>query len=280
MILEGAIGDAYGAGFEFAKYEKIKLKNTITKYEAHPLFNEINGKYTDDTQMAIGISELLIEEQEWTPLKIASKFVDVFKRDPRRGYAKSFYDFLFNVVDGQEFLNTIIGKSERNGAAMRSYPIGVLYNEEEVINKCNMQSMITHNTDQGIISAQAIALMNHYFIYEKGRKSNLPEYLSDIQKYNWNGNWKGEVRCDAIETVEAVLTIILREISLKEMLRKSVDFGGDVDTIASLTLAIGSNCKEVENDLPNWLYKELENRKYGHDYIKNLDRSILNLKIN
>ncbi|HRF41815.1 MAG TPA: ADP-ribosylglycohydrolase family protein [Saprospiraceae bacterium] len=88
MIIEGAIGDAYGAGFEFADMEFIKNKNQLTHYQQHPLFESIYKKYTDDTQMALAIAELLIEKTAWTPVAIADKFVEVFKRDPRQGYAK------------------------------------------------------------------------------------------------------------------------------------------------------------------------------------------------
>lgn len=278
MILEGAIGDAYGAGFEFADYEKIKTKNNLSKYETHPLFEEIKGKYTDDTQMSIAIAELLIEEKEWTPILIADKFVEVFKRDQRRGYAKRFYQFLLDIKNGQELLDKIIAKSERNGAAMRSYPLGILKDENEIILKCDLQSSITHETEKAIISAQAIALSSHYFIYDKGSKSNLKEYLEDIQRYRWRGEWRGEVKVNAIESVEAVLSILLNENSLKSMLRKSVDFGGDVDTVASLTLAIGKMSKEIEDDLPEWLFKDLENSKFGHDFIQNLDIELLKMK--
>jgi len=85
MLLQGAIGDAYGAGFEFAPMEKISQDNTISRYEPHPLFPEIHGKYTDDTQMSLAIAELLISGAAWTPENIAQKFVECFKRDPRRG---------------------------------------------------------------------------------------------------------------------------------------------------------------------------------------------------
>lgn len=277
MILEGAIGDAYGAGFEFANYEKIKAKNNLSKYETHPLFEEINGKYTDDTQMSIAIAELLIEEKEWTSLIIANKFVEVFKRDTRRGYAKRFYQFLLEINSGQELLDKIIAKSERNGAAMRAYPIGILKDEKEILIKCDLQSSITHKTEKAIISAQAIALTNHFFIYNKGTKANLLEYLEDIQQHKWKGEWEEEVKVDAIESVEAVLSILLQENSLKEMLRKSVNFGGDVDTVASLSLAIGKMSQETEDDLPEWLFKELENDKFGHDFIRKLDVELLKI---
>ncbi len=58
MILEGGIGDAYGAGFEFADRECITKNNDLTKYVPHPRATERFKKYTDDTQMSIGIVEL------------------------------------------------------------------------------------------------------------------------------------------------------------------------------------------------------------------------------
>lgn len=279
MILEGAIGDAYGAGFEFAEKEKIRKKNTLTQYESHPLFEEIKGKYTDDTQMSIGICELLLEEKEWTPLKIANKFVEVFKRDPRRGYAKRFYKFLMEIKSGEELLRKIEPKSERNGAAMRSYSIGILGDENEIIERCDLQSSLTHKTEKALISAQAIALTNHFFIYDKGRKSELLDYLQDIQGFRWTGKWSGEVKVNAIETVEAVISLIISEDSLKEILRKSIEFSGDVDTVASLGLAIGKMSREINNDLPNWLYEELEEGEYGKSYLKELDERLNGLKV-
>ena len=278
MLLEGAIGDAYGAGFEFAELEKIRTKNVITTYETHPLFEEIQGKYTDDTQMSLALAELLIEEKEWTSLSIANKFVETFKKDPRRGYAKRFYQFLSEIKDGQELLNNIHPKSERNGAAMRAYPIGILKDEKEILFKTELQACTTHQTEKAILAAQTIALTSHFFVYDKGKTSDLLTYLSDMLGYEWKANWKGEVHVEAIETVEAVLTILTKENDLKSMLKKSVDFGGDVDTVASLTLAIGKMNKNVGNNLPTFLYDELENGSFGRDYIKEIDKKLLQLK--
>ena len=125
MLLEGVIGDAYGAGFEFAERTKIDTFNTVSKYETHPIFPEIKGRYTDDTQMSIALAELIISGKEWNALHIADSFVKTFKRDPRRGYAKRFYSFLSEIHDGQELLDKILNKSNRNGAAMRAYVLGI-----------------------------------------------------------------------------------------------------------------------------------------------------------
>lgn len=274
MILYAAIGDAYGAGFEFASREKIEGQNTVSQYERHPLYERIYKRYTDDTQMAIAIAELMLSNKEWTAENVAQYFVAVFKRDVREGYAKRFYQLLTEIESGAELLERIVPKSVRNGAAMRAYPLGLLKEEAEILEKCRIQAMVTHHTQPAILAAQAVALISHYYCYQKGEKAHLLTYLADIQDYRWQGNWVGEVKTDAIQTVEAVLTVLLQENSLKTMLQKSVAFGGDVDTVASLALAIAYWDNAVERDLPSFLYNELENGAYGRDYIDGLDRDL------
>ena len=278
MLLFGAIGDAYGAGFEFAEREIIKNENDLTHYRVHSKYQSIYKKYTDDTQMSLAIAELLIENKDWTRENIAAKFVEVFKRDKREGYAKRFYQFLSEIKTGTEFLEKIIPKSERNGAAMRAYPLGILANEKEIIQKNALQAAITHDTETAKIASEAIALTSHFFIYNKGTQSDLIDYLNDFQQKKWSINWQKEVSMNAIETVEAVLTILINEKSLSQMLLKSVDFGGDVDTVASLALAIGSEISNIENDLPNWLFEELENEKFGKVYLYQINKKLMNLK--
>lgn len=278
MILFGAIGDTYGGGFEFAEREIIEQENDVTHYRIHPRYTSVYKKYTDDTQMTLAIAELLIEGKPWTREHIADKFVEVFKRDKREGYASRFYQFLCDIGSGQEFLEKIIPTSERNGSVMRTYPLGILKNETEIMEKNQLQSAITHDTSIAKIASEAMALTSHFFIYNKGSQSKLVEYLSDIQQKKWSTNWTGEVSMNAIETVEAVLTILTKEQSLKNMLQKSVALGGDVDTVASLALAVGSQIPTVKNDLPNWLFEELENGKYGRAYLFQINEKLLKLK--
>lgn len=267
MIIHGAIGDTYGAAFEFASRSFIEKENTLTKF--------VTEKYTDDTQMAIGVTELILENQEWTSINIANKFVEVFQRDFRKGYARRFSQLMTEVKDGQELLHRIIPKSERNGAAMRAYPIGIFEDEKDVLAKAKIQGEVTHQTKKAIDAAEAIALMSHYFRYQKGSKNQLLEYLADVQGRVWKPNWYGEVRIDGEETVEAVLYVFEKTNTLKDALQKSIHLGGDTDTVASLALAIGSLTDEFENDLPQWMYDDLENEKYGKDYMVNLDKRLL-----
>ncbi len=64
MLLELAIGDAYGAGFEYA--DEMISENTLTHYVQHPRHQIRPGCYTDDTQMSLAIAETLVSGEPWT----------------------------------------------------------------------------------------------------------------------------------------------------------------------------------------------------------------------
>src|SRR5262245_18028883 len=104
MLLELAVGDAYGAGFEYVAKERIRKYNTARRYSQHPKHDIRPGCYTDDTQMSVAVAEALVSRDRWTPRLLAEHIVQAFRRDPRRGYANRFYDFLQQVGDGEQFL--------------------------------------------------------------------------------------------------------------------------------------------------------------------------------
>ncbi len=62
MLLELAIGDAYGAGFEYA--DEMIACNDLSRYLKHPRHNIQPGCYTDDTQMSIAIAETLVARKK------------------------------------------------------------------------------------------------------------------------------------------------------------------------------------------------------------------------
>ncbi len=275
MIVEGALGDAYGAGFEFAPREKIDQFNRLKRYEYHPKFSSVYKRYTDDTQMALALAEFILEGSEWNARGIADKMVEVFKRDPREGYGWKFHKALSESDSGEALLQNVDAQSKRNGAVMRAYPVGIFSQEVRVMERAKIQAELTHNTVEAIMSAQAVALMLHFCYYRKGALRELPGYLADLQGTLWNNRWSGEVQIDAVQSTEAVLTVLTRsEPSLKKMLIDSVALGGDVDTVGSLVMAIASQADEVEQDLPEWMYTDIEDGHYGLSYIKNIDRKL------
>ena len=277
MLLELAIGDAYGAGFEYVDSELVERYNDLSGYVQHPRYQIGSGRYTDDTQMSLAIAETLVAQDPWTPEVLAHRFVSTFKRDPREGYAGKFYQFLLQVQDGQQFLKNITWTSDKSGAAMRAAPIGVLPTVKQVIEATTIQAAITHNTPDGINAAIAASLMSHYFIYKLAQKHELVQFLDAHVPGEWSNPWQGEVRSKGWMSVRAAITAVMRNDSLSALLKDCIAFTGDVDTVAAIALAAASCSEEITKDLPDHLITGLENDTYGRDYIINLDRKLMSL---
>ncbi|AFZ21794.1 ADP-ribosylglycohydrolase family protein [Allocoleopsis franciscana] len=275
MLLELAIGDAYGAGFEYADSELVQRDNDLSRYVQHPRHQIKPGCYTDDTQMSLAIAETLVAGEPWTPEVLAHRFVTTFKRDPREGYAGKFYRFLLQVQDGKQFLENITWTSDKSGAAMRAAPIGVLPTIEQVIEATTIQAAITHNTPDGINAAIAAALMSHYFIYQLGEKKELGQFLETHVFGEWSKPWQGEVRSKGWMSVRAAITAVMRNDSLSELLKDCIAFTGDVDTVGAIALAAAACSHEITQDLPDHLIDGLENGTYGRDYIIQLDKQLM-----
>lgn len=288
MLVELAIGDSYGAGFEFAKPERLaELTNDLNTYYPHNLPGHLPaGSYTDDTQMSIGVSEHLLATDTINPetiaMQLANRWVDTYKRDPRNGYSRRFQKILDQVKSGEGLLALVIPSSDRCGAAMRSCPIGIMPKVYPILVFSRLQAKVTHDTPEAIASSQAIALATHYFLYDKGLKKDLIDFLglgsgAELLFKNTTDLWPVGQRCtsEAIPCVKAAISAVLRNDKLTDVLKECIDYTGDVDSIAAMAMGIASCSNEIENDLPEHLYSGLENGKYGLDYLRELDRKLL-----
>ncbi len=274
MLIEIAIGDAYGAGFEYADAELVRQKNDLRSYIRHPRHAIRPGDYTDDTQMSIAIAELIISAETWSRENIARFFLEAFKRDPREGYASGFYRFLQATRSPEDFLTTIRPDSDKSGAAMRAPPIGVYPSIDEVVEKLTLQARITHDTKDGVRAAVAASLMSHYFLYRIGPKRELGKFLESQVEGRWNTPWKQKVGSKGWMAVQAGVTAVIENKRMSTLLTKCIDFEGDVDTVAAIALGAASCCDEFEHDLPAHLYDALENGRFGRDYLLALDRKL------
>lgn len=280
MLPEIMIGDAYGAGFEFKN--SMLVHNDFKQFYNHPTHmasdgsgNSLRaGQYTDDTQMSIAVSEVLLGDN-WTKEAFADSFVNCFRRDIRCGYAKGFFNFLLSTPNGTEFIKNIKPTSEKNGAAMRSVPLGYIKSISKLKEVAEIQAKLTHDTEHGINSSILVALASNYFIYDRGPKDELTDWLkSNFPQYPLEATWTKPVPCHGISTFLAVLTILRRTNSLSEAIKQAVAFGGDTDSTASIAAGILSCNKDVINDIPEYFFTNVENTNYGLDYTRELDRKL------
>jgi ADP-ribosylglycohydrolase len=273
LLVEIAIGDAYGAGFEFCGRDKIARHNTLAAYVPHEL-GIAAGRYTDDTQMSIAVAEVLLANGDATGDEFAEAFVRCYRRDPRPGYAKGLQGLLDECTSGAVLRQRIRPESRRNGAAMRSVPLGLLADRAQLAAAARAQAAVTHDTPEGTLSSHVVGLMAHALLHAQADPADLPRLVERETGFVLRDDWSAEVECDAIQTLHAVNTALQRHRSLSALLRDCVDFGGDVDSVAAIAMGLASLSPAYEADVPQPLVTGLEDGHHGLRFLAALDAQL------
>lgn len=293
MLAYIGMADAYALSAEFVNKnnypDQLQKCLTFEKYLMNPIFKLTPGCYTDDTEMSVANARVLIKNNyPFTKLQFANQYVLEFKLGGyRKGYAAGFQAFLESINSGEEFLQKIHNNSNKNGAAMRSVPIGVLPKIHDVIETATLQASITHNTDPGLFSARAVALMTHMALYTEYPFAMISQYCrdflphEDFKKFGeiFTKSWKGTAVTGsaeysiAISTVRAVRHLLENCNSLMDILKTLIIWGGDTDSVAAIAWGIAS--ARYQNEvLPRFMPTDLEYGK-GYSYLSDLSNSLM-----
>jgi ADP-ribosylglycohydrolase len=273
VLVEIAIGDAYGSGFEFAPRAKIARANDGLHYEAHEKGIPA-GHYTDDTQMSVAIAELLLAGDEPQADAFADAFLATWRRDPRPGYASHFAVLLEACTCGADLRRRIAPGSRRNGAAMRSVPLALVADVDRLERLAHAQAAVTHDSPEGRLSSFVVGLMGHALLHGRAPVADLPRIVLARTGFALRADWHAEVACDAIETLHAVNTALQRHRGMAALLRDCVAFGGDVDTVGAIALGLAALSTDYAADLPPSLHDGLEDGPWGRTWLRALDERL------
>ncbi len=185
MLVHTAIGDAYGAGFEFADPEFIASRNDGEAYHQRTTNHGSrmgNGMYTDDTQMSMAMAEFLLEEQVPCQKSFIRKFREVYEREPVLGYSRRLTNALKNAEGSKDFYVKVSPISNSNGCVMRTAVLGMLPDAEEVIRHAMVHATCTHATYDGVNATIVLSLMAHYF-YHTGKYEGFMDYVEQYVPY-------------------------------------------------------------------------------------------------
>lgn len=298
-----AVADAYGHACEFLKLarpeDRLALEQALKfeKYVTHPRFGSRAGCYTDDTEMSVANTKVLLRVgHPWhdviTQEMWAQAYVEEFNYGGRRkGYSRGFQSVLESAKDGEDLLHKLKRDSKKNGGAMRSVPFGVIKKSEDAIDLAASSADTTHNTYEGRFGATAVAGMSHYAFHSGETDfSKLTEYLQDVCYYSFadydyilHGRWDlgPVVGCQEIgitpATVWAVIDLLTEPgASLMGMLEKAIRWGGDVDSVASIAWGIGSTLLP-HDDVPDFMFYNLEywSPKTGVERLRSLGTQLM-----
>jgi poly(ADP-ribose) glycohydrolase ARH3 len=288
-LLGTAIGDALGAPVEGYSMEMVE--------SVYKGWKMISGRYTDDTEMMIGVAESLIENNGFNGEHMASRFIQNY--DGTRGYGPGATGALRRISLGESWKDAskrLFGGegSYGNGAAMRIAPVGVFYYDSpkklrEIVYGV---SHITHAHELGkegaTLQAYAIALAvqnekedmllrleeftpNRVYMM----KLNRIKGLLQKQKDDGEGVARREVISalgneeTAFNSVPTAIYSFLRSTNFKNAIIYAVSLGGDTDTIGAMTGAI-SGAYYGAGSIPKEWEENLEEGEKGRTYIKKL----------
>jgi ADP-ribosylglycohydrolase len=126
--------------------------------------------YTDDTEMALALYDVLAQHGEVDRDALARAFARRWKCDPTRGYAGTAMGILAALAEGgdwREVSSAVHGGtgSMGNGAAMRVAPLGAYFAGDapgRVAEEARRSAEVTHANPEGQAGAVAVALAAQY----------------------------------------------------------------------------------------------------------------------
>lgn len=295
MLLHIAMADAFGMGAEYLKLpddqEMLNRVLQFDRYIEHPRHSPGAGRYSDDTEMSIANTQVLLDHVHPSIVDFANAYVREFEYGGRRkGYSKGFQTIMEKVRTGTELLAAVRADSEKNGAAMRAVPFGVFADKSLMFDVTTTSAEVTHATDVGRFGSRAVALASHFSLYTDEPFTRLRAYLldflpsADVDKYRdiiqvpWAdgpvvGGARGPV---GLTTVAAVITLLESNYTFMDVLRSACRLGGDVDSVAAIACGVCSARCQAE-ELPDFLEFGLEfgSPKTGSERLRTLSRNLM-----
>jgi len=246
-IIGGAIGDAWGSGFENQFEEEDDTFYPLGK----PKVKISSWGITDDTQLTLATIEAMTKNKKVSPESIANQLLYYYKQRTLKGIGASTLKALKELNLGGHW-NQVGRRGEYaagNGAAMRIAPLAF---KEEITNaEIRDICIITHHNDEAYVGARSVVIAIREIL--KGNwtgDSNLMELiieqipdtrvrdrlieikdienLAEVGQIGNNGYVVNSVPL-AIAAANKV-----SEIGIEEMYKQLIEIGGDTDPNCSI----------------------------------------------
>ncbi|MDO4587417.1 MAG: ADP-ribosylglycohydrolase family protein [Planctomycetia bacterium] len=295
-LLGLAVGDATGAPFEGLTASHIYQTGPARKLLENPreyffVKDESSPtlRYTDDTQMMIGITETLIECHEIQSDYLLQRFL--FHYDPNRGYGKGIrrlFTKLRREISLDEAIRSIFPDgSFGNGAAMRVAPVGLFFafDLDRVEAEAEVSAKVTHIHPLGVEGAKLLALAVALAATTPTGTLRRDDFLRQLQQrtqteeFQWQLETLRNINRDVPisfgngaeahrSVVSAVQLFVDYPDSFFSVLQHSIGLGGDTDTIAAMACSL-SGAYLGKDAIPPHLLDFLENdQPFGREGIE------------
>ncbi len=246
-------------------------------------------RYTDDTQMTIGVAQTLIEEGTIVESTLCGHFAGNY--DPDRGYGSGSRAIIDAILAEQDYralaAKMFDGGSYGNGAAMRVAPVGLFFHEDldRVWTEARLSALPTHTHPLGIEGAQVLATgvalcaaspawKREPFFDTLLARCQTDEFRQQIEKAA-TAETAAEIASlgngiEAHRSVPAALACFaLHADDYVRTVATAIRLGGDTDTIAAMSGALVGT-RVGAGILPETLLNNLEDGRLGKSEIARL----------
>lgn len=294
-IIGFAIGDALGVPVEFKSREEL-IQCPIVDMIGYKSHNVPKGTWSDDTSMTLATIDSIISNGIINTNDMGNKFLDWFRNSKYTATGQVFdigrttlqalakYELRLNKAsecgEDNEYSNG-------NGSLMRMLPIAYYcfskhLKENEIVKIVSDVSSITHKHEISILGCYiyvlfAIELLKGNSLkdtYKAIRKSNYKSFSNnardkynrilkkDISKYQLE-----EIKSTGyvVDTLEAVIWVLLNTKSYNEAIIGAVNLGEDTDTVGACTGGLAGIHYGIENIKEEW-----KNNLLKYNYINKI----------
>jgi len=269
-IIGGAIGDAWGSGFE----NQFEEEDDTFYLVGNPHVEMPRWGITDDTQLTIATIEAMLDDGDIKPESLVREFLILFRSRELRGIGSTTLKALRELDIGGHWSQ--VGRKDQyaagNGAAMRIAPLAF----RESIQNSLLRDLcsITHNNDEAYIGARCIVIAIREILNENWKgHSNLIELIieqipdtlvrdrliliKDIDNLNEvGGKGKDGFVVNSIPLALAAANKV-NELGIELMYSKLIEIGGDTDTNCSIAGQIAGTLIGIQG-IPSELINKLK----------------------
>jgi len=256
-LLGLAVGDALGAPYEglppdFVYWMWGPVRDLLDRPDPEPL------RYTDDTQMMIGVAEALAAHGEIQADDLMRRFTANY--DPERGYGSGARKLLECAADGGDWrglADTVFpGGSYGNGAAMRVAPVGLLFANDldRVAAQARLSALPTHRHPLGVegavLLAVAVALAAEGPPFDRRAFYRRLRPFSAAEEFQWQLRAAQKLKARHTQSflgnslpahqsvVAAIACFTTCPESYPDAVARAITLGDDTDTLAAMAGAL------------------------------------------
>lgn len=293
-LLGSALGDAIGE-LAFLYPEKEDLVRQVKQTSVLC--------YTDDTAMAIGLTESILKEGGIDQHQLGETFRQNFLKEPWRGYASGPPTIFSRVkqlgITYREAAQNLFGGygSYGNGAAMRVVPVGLFFQQaHDLYSQVKASAEVTHAHPVGIDGAavQALAVAQAVKLNPR-RRFSTEDFIRGLIDFSQTPEIESKMnRVKDLLAQDALPDIAAEKIGRSVAVQESMPFaifaflrhptsfvdclfcailnGGDRDTLGAMAGAISGTYLGFES-IPEPWRRKLENK----DYIEKLGLGLIDI---